>query len=175
MTTKKVTPNRPPIVVKNIYFEIANAGNPVFQRITQKSIFEDPLSHYWLSRALERVTQLAKHYIETRATIARQFAQKYNEDGDQKDKDGKVIRKWKKGDPITFPDGSIMIEDQESFREAITKLQDEEVSFDLPQIPFNEILHLPHDEEMVILPLMEKVSEERLVELYSEMKKKEDK
>jgi len=170
MTEKKSKPSRPNIVVKNEYFEIANPGNPIFQQVIKENIFRDPISHYWLSRALQRASQLAKEYLEARATVARNNAHHYDKDGEQRDKDGNLVRSWKKGDPITFPDGSVAIQNAEQFRKDLTSLQAEEIDFGIPQVPFNELLDLPPNEEMVILPLMEEITEKRLQEISDEEK-----
>lgn len=174
MHDKKEKPSRSNITVKNIYFETANPGNPVFQQLVKKQVFRNAVSRYWLSRALAKVAEHSKEYLETRATTARDFAQKYSKDGEQKDKDGEVIRSWKKGDPVSFPDGSVSIQDTEGFRKQVSELQEVEVDLGIPQVPFNEVLNLPHEEEMIILPLMEEIDEDKLVKLYEEQQKREE-
>jgi hypothetical protein len=173
MTTKKQTEKRPSIIVKNIYFEKANPGNSTFQRLLQKDIFKDPIMRYWLARALDHVGQLSKVYLEERARIAKKYSRKYDEDGEQKDRDGKVIHKWKKGDSITFPDGSVAIDDADAFREDLNKLQEEEVDLGIPQIKFNELINLPIEEEMLIIPLMEEIDEDTLEEMYKKSQAEE--
>lgn len=174
MPTEKEKPSRPNIVVKNHYFETANPGNATFQRLIKKQVFKNAVSRYWLSRALTKVGQLAKAYLDVRTEIARNHAQKHDKDGEQKDKEGNVTRSWKKGDPITFPDGSVSIQDTEGFRNDIKALQEEEVDLGVPQVPFNEVLDLPLEEEMIILPLMEDIDEDKLNELYKEQQKREE-
>jgi len=173
MPAKKEKPQRPSIAVQNRYFETANPGNATFQLVIKKQVFRDAVSRYWLSRALARVDQLSKAYHDTRAEIARSYAHKYDKDGEQKDKDENVVRSWKKGDPITFPDGSVSIDDTDGFRKAINALQDEEIDLGVPQVPFNEVLDLPLNEEMIILPLMEDIDEDQLQELYKKQQERE--
>lgn len=174
MPTKKEKPSRPNIVVKNRYFETANPGNATFQRLIKKQVFRNAISRYWLSRAFTKVDQLSKAYIDTRAEVARTHAQKHDKDGDQKDKDGNVIRSWKKGDPIAFPDGSVSIQDTEGFRKDINALQEEDIDLGVPQVPFNETLNLPLEEEMIVLPLMEEIDEDKLEKLYKDQQEREE-
>jgi len=147
-----VKPNRENIVLKNEYFERINT--PAFQKLMEIKVFDDPVPRYWLSKALNMIMSEAKEYFKLRREIAEECAKKYDEDGETK-KDGKVIKKWKKGDVISLPDGGVEIENRKDFNEKLEKLQAIEVEINCPKVPFTEWLNLTLELETLVLPLMD--------------------
>ncbi len=150
---KKEKPQREMITITNEYFERINT--PAFQKLMEGKVFTDPVARYWLTKAINKIMAEAKDYFKVRREIAEECARKHTKSGETKDKDGKVIKSWKKGDPVTLPDGGVEIEDRKKFNDELDKLQRAEIRIDCPKVPFTEWPDLSLELEALILPLMD--------------------
>ena len=142
------------IKLPNSYFERVNTS--IFQALMQKDIFEEVKSRYWLCRALDKVMQEAKHYFEEKQKLIRKYSQKYESDGWEKDKEGlKIIKRWKKDDPISLPSGEPMWEDFDSFLKDLGELQQIEIDLGINVIQFDKPPNVSVNEMMLLLPFIE--------------------
>ena len=140
------------IKLENGYFERINL--PAFQSLLKKSPFESTKPRYWLAKILDKITRESKYYFDAKRDLIEEYAVKYEEDGETKNKDGKVINKWKKGDPITHPNGGTELKDGEAFNKALRDLQEVEIDLKEPRIKVDEAPDVPIEEMMILLPLL---------------------
>lgn len=100
---------------------------PTFESLMDKDVFPEEFKpRYWLSRILDRVTQELNHYLDGKLKLLRKHTVQYEKAGEEK-KDGKVIRKWKKGDIKMNPDGTPVWKDFEAYQKELEEFQDDEV------------------------------------------------
>jgi len=153
---KQDKPKNDTIVLENAYFERINS--PAFQSLLHKSPFEDTTPRYWLGKILNKIIRESKYYLDAKNELIKKFSEKYEEDGEEKDEKGKVIRRWKKGDPKTRPDGSAVWEDMNGFMAELRKLQEIEIDLKEPRIKIDEAPDVPLEEMMLLIPLLEEKS-----------------
>lgn len=137
---------RQTIKIKNQYFEqlmglVMPDGRQGlsrnFQALLDKNVFpEEYKPRYWLGRAFDKILQEMQAYHRARQDLIRQHTKKYGADGKEM-KDGKVVREWKKGDPILLPDGSPDWIDYQAFLEELKVLQEIELDLGIWRIEFD--------------------------------------
>jgi len=150
---KQVKTKTENIKIDNFYCEEMNSE--VFQGLLKKNVLEETKPRYWLSKALVRIGKELKHYLKNKQDLAMKHAIKHEEDGEKKDEKGKVIQKWKKGDPITLPNGSVQLEDGNAFQKELKELQEIEIDIGIPRIQFNDPPDVTIEEGMLLIPLLE--------------------
>ena len=134
------------IRIKNSYFEqllgpITPDGvqqlSRNFQALMDKIVFPGEYKpRYWLGRAFDKILQEMKTYTQIRQDLIREHTKKHDKDGKEL-KDGKVIKEWKKGDPISLPDGTPDWVDYELFLKEINELQEIEINLGIWKIEFD--------------------------------------
>jgi len=152
------------IKVKNIYFEqilIVRGGQPTlskaFQSLRDKDVFPKEFKpRYWLSRCLDKAIQELNHYLEAKRDLIKRHATKYEKDGKETDKDGKVIREWKKGDLIIDKSGEPEWKDFELYQKELNELQEIEVDFGFKKIvcDWSNGPDVNQNEMLIIIPFL---------------------
>lgn len=153
---KQDKPKSDTIMLENGYFERINSA--AFQSLLKKSPFEDTRPRYWLGKILDKIVRESKYYFDAKRDLIKKFSIKHEKDGEEKDTKGKVIRKWKKGDPEEIAVGSdsgTRLEDPEGFRMALRELQEVEIDLKEPRIKVDEAPDVPLEEMMLLVPLLE--------------------
>ena len=141
------------IKILNSYFEKVNT--PTFQSMMKKDIFKEVKSRYWLGKALDKVQQESKRYFIEKQKLIRQYSKKYTTDGRDKSEDGRMIKRWNKGDPMVLSSGEPIWEDFDSFIKDLGELQEIKIDLGMKKVEFTEPPDLPVGEIMLILPLIE--------------------
>ena len=152
MTREKGKFKRNPIKLKNGYFELVNTR--LFQALIAKEVFEETKPRYWLGRALDKVHQESKHYFDAKQEIVKKYALKHTEDGEELVQ-GKVVRKWKKDDPVTFSGGVPEWDDFDGFTKELAELQDIEIELDMNRVKFETYPNVTVQENTFLNPLLE--------------------
>jgi len=154
---------RETIKLKNAYFEqILKTDNgkigfsPVFLALCNKDVFEEFKPQYWLDRILERITQEAVKYSDAKRKRALRYTRKHEADGEERDKDGKVVRRWKKGDSVVKPDGTPEWEDFDKFMKDFQELLDIEIDLGFKPLVFDytKRLNATAMERRLLMPLL---------------------
>ena len=141
------------IKVTNAYLDNM-VNNPIFQVIIKKQF--SAKTSYWLARTLDKLQQEAKIYLAEKQKLIEKYANRYEKDGEEKDKEGKVIKKWKKGDMVG--DGrSVSLSDVEGFTKEINELIEIELDLNMKPIllDFDVEPSLTIEEMTLLLPLVE--------------------
>ena len=140
--------NEQKIVVTNRYIE----------ELTLKKDSKEAIEHnktlpvkarYWLARAFDKLNQEARVYFKAKQQIINQYAERY--DADLKGDDGKLLHK--KGDIISYPDGSVQLQDATDLQ----ALQEIEVRLDINRISLSlaDAEDLDIEQLQLLLPLVE--------------------
>lgn len=110
-----------------------------FQSLMDKRVFPGEYQpNYWVNIALDRIIKKCiPEYIKARQELIIHHTKKYEDDGKKQDASGKILKEWKKGDPISFPDGTPDWIDAEAFVKEMNELQEIEVSLDIDKIQFD--------------------------------------
>lgn len=168
MTTKQKQPKTKTenIVIENAYFE--KMTGPVLQGLIKKNGIEEVIPRYWLSKALCKIEGQSKHYLKNKQDLVKKHAVKHDEDGERKDEKGKVIQRWKKGDPVELPNGSVQFEDGNAFIKELKVLQEIKVEINMPRVRFDDPPDVTIEENMLLMPLLEDKIE------FSEKEKKDE-
>ncbi len=169
MTTKQkqTKPKTENIKINNAYFE--KMSGEVFQGLIKKNGFEAVKPRYWVSKALAKIEGESKHYLKNKQDLVDKHAIKHEEDGERKDeKSKKVIQKWKKGDPIVLPNGSVQFEDGNVFLKELKELQEIKIDIKIPRVQFDEPPDVTIEEGMLLMPILEDKTE------FTEKKEKKD-
>ncbi len=145
------------IKIDNAYFE--KMSGEVFQGLIKKNGFEAVKPRYWVSKALAKIESESKHYLKNKQDLVDKHAIKHQEDGERKDEKGKVIQKWKKGDPIVLPNGSVQFEDGNVFLKELKELQEIEIDIGIPRVQFDEPPDVTIEEGMLLIPILEDKTE----------------
>jgi len=124
------------IKLTNLIFEQIIDGQrgglrPVVGQLLKREFDAEPL--YWLTAAFDELLDKSKTYLKTKRELALRFVEKYEADGEEKDKSGKVVRKWKKDDPVTDGLGNFVWEDFDGWLKEFEDLQ--AISFELSIAP----------------------------------------
>lgn len=141
------------IKIKNSYFEQVNTL--AFEGLIKKNAFDSVKPRYWLSKALDRAIKEAGHYHKNKKDLVRKHTIKYEKDGARKDKEGQVVQKWKRGDPVILPNGTMPFESGEAFSRELDELQEIEVDLGIQRIKFDEPPDVTIEENMLLFPFLE--------------------
>ena len=133
------------IKLKNSYFERLIAVGPNGQAVLSKS-FNDLMTKrvfpgefkpgYWLGRVFDKILQEMNYYLREKQKLIDEYTRKYEKDG-QEMKDGKVVKKWKKGDPMLSDKGQPSWTDFNAYMEKFNELQEIEVDVGIWPIAFD--------------------------------------
>ena len=140
------------IKIPNSYFERVNT--PTFQSMMKKDIFKEVKARYWLGKALDRVEQESRRYFKEKQKLITQYAKKHTKAG-KEERNGQMIKRWNKGDPITLPSGEPDWENFDAFVKDLGELQEIEIDLGMKKVEFTDPPDLPVGEIMLILPLIE--------------------
>ena len=113
---------------------------------------------YRLARIFNALEKEMKIYFAEKQKIIEKYAERYDKDGQQKDKNGKVIKSWKKGDIIS--DGqTVALADIAGFNSAMQELLQTEVDLGMEKVRIDfenpKMDQLTVQEMQILLPLME--------------------
>lgn len=141
------------IKIPNSYFERVNT--PVFQALMQKEIFKEVKPRYWLCRALDIVMRESRHYFVEKQKLIVKYSRKREADGEERDEKDKIVKKWKKDDPIILPSGEPDWEDFDAFLRDLSELQKIEIDLGINQVKFDDAPNILPNEMILIFPLLE--------------------
>lgn len=142
------------IKISNSYFEQVNAV--AFQALMRKEIFKEVKARYWICRALDRIMQESRHYFKEKQKLIKKYSYKHEADGKEWDEKGvKVIKRWKKDDPIALPSGEPDWEDFNAFVKDLGELQEIEIDLRINKIKFDDAPDVLANEMILLLPLIE--------------------
>ena len=99
--------------------------------------------------------QESRHYFEEKQKLIKKYSHKHKADGQEKDKEGKIIKRWKKDDPIALPSSEPDWEDFNSFLEDLKDLQEIEIDLGIDRIKFDDAPDVLANEMILLLPLIE--------------------
>jgi len=170
--SKAKAENRETIKIKNRYFEervlgpMRQDGSQLvsrnFQSLMDKKIFPHEYKpNWWVGRAFDKIVQEMKAYIKARQDLIRQYAKKHEKDGKETDENGKIIKEWKKGDPMSFADGTPVWEDYDAFVKDLEELQEIEIDLGIWKIEFDPEKgpDSTPGEDQILIPLLKEPQE----------------
>jgi len=152
------------IKLKNSYFESLIIIGPkrqlifsnAFKALMEKSVFPQEFKpRYWLGRAFDKIIQELNKYTEIKQKLIRDHTKKYEKDGSLT-KEGKVVKKWKKGDPVFLPDGTPDWIDFDAYMNEFKELLEIEVDIGIRPIAFDPEKgpDVAGHEMLLLLPLL---------------------
>ena len=143
------------IKITPAYLEKLN-GSSLLASFSKKSLGNKV--SYQLARIFDALEREAKIYFAQKQKVIEKYAKRHEEDGQQKDENGKVIKSWKKGDIVS--DGqTVAIADIAGFNSAMQELLETEVDLGIEKVRINfddpKMDQLTIEEMNLLLPLME--------------------
>ena len=141
------------IKITNQYLDTM-ASSLVIQTIIKKSFTAK--TSYWLARVFDKLQREAKIYLAERQKMIEKYAKRHQSDGEKKDKDGKIVKSWKKGDMIS--DGqSVSLTDIKEFTKEINELTEIEIEIGINKIAFDleKEAACTIEEMAILLPLLD--------------------
>ena len=132
------------------------SNSPVLATLNKKN-FGNRLS-YQLARIFDALEREIRIYLKEKRKIIEKYAKRYDEDGEQRDGKGRIIKSWKKGDIVS--DGqTIILEDAQTFSKAMDELLKTGIDLGLKKVKMDfddsKIDNLSVEEIKVLLPLIE--------------------
>ena len=133
--------------------KINNSGS--LQTLLKKSLGNR--ASYQLARIFNKLEQEIRIYLAEKQKIVERYAKRYESDGEQKDKNGKVIKSWKKGD-IIFDGQTVKIADPQEFNIAMMELLQTEIDLGIEKVKIDyndkKVDDLSIEEMRILLPLI---------------------
>jgi len=134
------------IKLKNVYFEELITAAPnrqamfssPFSSLLDKKVFPGEFKPgYWLGRVFDKIIQEMNKYVGAKQKLIREYTKKHEKNGQKKNKEGKIIKKWEKGDPISLDNGSPDWTNFNMYLEKLNKLQATEIDLGIRPIAFD--------------------------------------
>lgn len=117
-----------------------------------------PKTSYWLTKIFKHLEQEIKHYETARKKLLEKYAEKYESDGEEKNKKNEVIKKWNVGDIKTDEFGQAVFNGtREQFDAEIKELFEISVPIGIDLIEFDceKQPDLTIKEMMILEPLIQ--------------------
>jgi len=144
--------NEQSIIVTNRYIDELTARKGPKEAIEHNKTLPVK-ARYWLARAFDKLEQEARIYFKSRQQLVNQYASYY--DADLKGEDGKVLHK--KGDIISYPDGSVQLQNLAAFQKDLLVLQEIEIRLDINKVALRleDVEDLDIEQMQLLLPLVD--------------------